>query len=100
MATSSRYEDLEFLGDNRIQVLSQLETNLHAEILLVSESPLKLDRLADRYNADGLLAKTSGNMGAYIKYVLAYERCILIQNCFYAQLEPIDFDNLIITPEK
>ena len=83
---SSRYDDQKFLRKGCEKGLSCLELKLDEEIDSCINRLDKLERLAARYDADGIAAKNDNEMGYYQCYARAYERAKMIIEALYAQL--------------
>jgi hypothetical protein len=87
---STRYDDREFVrGGNNKEKLDWLSTKLEGEISLSSTSIIKLERLRDRYQSDGLAAQAENDIGFYMRYVHAYERINIILENYYRPLHPV-----------
>lgn len=82
MNYSTRYDDRNLIpGKTRNSRLDWLEQKLHNEIMLCSESIMKLERLAERYWVDGLAAASEQNFAYRFRYIQAYEHIqILLEN--------------------
>lgn len=88
---STRYDDQE-LFPNRPQEVKHdwLRAKIASEITLCSHCLLKLERLIERYKADGVAAEADGQIGYYFCYVEGYERLEALINAGYAKLHSVE----------
>lgn len=84
---SSRYDDRELVvGENQQEKLDDLSQHLNEEIDACSNDPVKLDRLATRYESDAAAAKAENNMGYFMRYEAAMSRTVALEQHIYSMM--------------
>jgi hypothetical protein len=83
---STRYDDKELIPGTNRQKLDFLSLKIDSEVMDACDDILKLERLNDRYDSDGLEAKKDGDMAYYMRYLRACERINNIINAWYLTL--------------